>query len=152
MRLGKTDWRKALGLGAAAVVILASTAHALTDVLSLHGTLSLRDYGGFYQKDFPHYTGPAVVYMSEAKFEPGDASPWHWHEGLAHVILQQGTAVFDDGCGRTKTYHAGDAWVERPHDVHRIRNAGSGEMILYWSTMYPAKSSALIPAKAPSCP
>lgn len=115
------------------------------------GTTTLHDYRGFYAKDYPNYSGPAVVFMSEWTMRPGDVSPWHYHDGLVYVVIEKGTVIGDDGCGRTETYHAGDGWIELPHQVHRVINKGPGELVGYWVTMYPAKARPMEAAAAPTC-
>lgn len=148
---GSRRRRTLLVAAGAAVALLAGTANAATNVLELHGNVNLKNYQGFYQKDYPNYTGPAVVYFNEVMLNPGDASPWHWHEGLAYVVIVHGTITADEGCGHTVTYTAGQGFYEHPHEIHRVVNKNSAPVVLYWSTMYPAKANYMMQVKAPTC-
>lgn len=151
MSLRSIKWAAGAALVVMGAAALTGTAYALSNVLILNGTVNLKNYDGFYQKDYPNYTGPAVVYFNEFTLAPGDASPWHYHEGTAYVVITHGTITEDEGCGRMTTHAAGAGWVEKPHQIHRVVNKSSGTVVGYWSTMYPAKAQALIPAKAPTC-
>jgi quercetin dioxygenase-like cupin family protein len=54
---------------------------------------------------------------------PNSSTGWHSHPGKTLVTVQSGTfkVYHDDDC-RARTYHPGDAFVERPSSVHVGRN------------------------------
>lgn len=151
-------WQTKIGLVVLATVMLAGTAYAITFVRTFQGTVQLTDYQGFYDSQYEDYTGPATVQIQEITMKPGDAFPWHYHEGQSYAILTEGTLTEEDGCGKPQIFHAGAAFVEPPGFVHRVINNGPGNVTLYWATVYPSKAGPLVttqpdgsPVKPPPC-
>ena len=52
--------------------------------------------------------------------------PRYWHAGGARIIVEAGTRDADEGCGRSDTDRAGDTWIEKPHEIPRNLDHGSG--------------------------
>lgn len=145
------SWRFKVGLAVAGVVIVAATAFAFANILTVDGTLTLVNYTKFEKPDFSDYSGPATVRVAAFSMDPGEATSWHYHEGLTYVVLEQGTVTEDEGCGMVQTFSAGAGFVETPGRVHRVINTGSDKAVFYWSTMYPSSVKPSIPAAEPSC-
>ncbi|MHB8654138.1 MAG: cupin domain-containing protein [Terriglobia bacterium] len=148
----KMKWQSKAGLVAASVLLLASAAFAVTTILRVRGTLTLVNYSQFAKPDFPDYTGPATVQVAAFKLGPTESTPWHYHEGLAYVVLQSGTVTEDEGCGNVQTFSAGSGFIETPGTVHRVINSSAtDDAIIYWSTAYPSSVTASVPSAPPVC-
>lgn len=68
------------------------------------------------------------IAVSQITIQPGGWSGWHMHPGGAIVVVKQGevTVYRSEGsqCVVT-TYTAGQAFIERPGEVHDALNTGS---------------------------
>src|SRR5437899_11884823 len=67
------------------------------------------------------------VAMAQITVNPGGSSGWHSHPGGAIVVVQQGSITVHQSAGsqcQTTTYAAGQAFIERPGDVHDGTTAG----------------------------
>ena len=74
------------------------------------------------------------VAMAQITVQPGGSAGWHSHPGGAIIVVQQGTLTVyspDDGRCKTKTYSAGQAFIERPGEVDNVLNTGTGPYVLY---------------------
>ena len=74
------------------------------------------------------------VAMAQITVDPGGQSGWHSHPGGAIVVVQQGTATVYRAHGshcRVSTYSAGQAFIERPHEVIDVLNATSAPYVLF---------------------
>lgn len=81
----------------------------------------------------PLQVGTNVV-MAEITVGPGGSSGWHSHPGGAIIVVQQGSLRVYESVGnqcQTKTYTAGDAFVERPGEVDQVVNTGTGPYTLF---------------------
>ena len=77
--------------------------------------------------------GTGVV-MSQITVNPGGSSGWHSHPGGAIIIVKEGTLSVYSPAGRrceTRTYSAGQAFVERPGEVDDVLNNGPVPYVLY---------------------
>jgi quercetin dioxygenase-like cupin family protein len=135
-----------------AVLGLAAAAYGFSNILLLHGTLRLQNYDGFFAEDYPDYSGRATVEFTAFTMKPGDAFPWHYHEGMAYAVLVKGTVTEDEGCGTVRQFSAGAGFVERPGRVHRVINYGRGSAIIYAALMYPVTSTDVVVTEEPTCP
>jgi quercetin dioxygenase-like cupin family protein len=122
-----------LSLGLAGVVTAVTVAPSaatppsgLTNVVlaqgtdTSHGTVRLR-------------FGTDVV-MSQISVNPGGSSGWHSHPGGAIIIVKEGTLTVYSPVGRhcrSRTYSAGQAFIERPREVDDVLNTGSVPYVLY---------------------
>jgi quercetin dioxygenase-like cupin family protein len=72
--------------------------------------------------------------MAQITVTPGGVSGWHSHPGGAIIIIQQGSltvyASVRSTC-ETKTYTAGQSFVERPGEVDQVKNTGSIPYVLF---------------------
>ena len=74
------------------------------------------------------------VAMAQITVAPGGSSGWHSHPGGAIIIVKEGTlTVYSPAHGRckTKTYSAGQAFIERPGEVDDVLNNGTVPYVLY---------------------
>jgi quercetin dioxygenase-like cupin family protein len=63
--------------------------------------------------------------MLKLTIAPHTALPWHTHpEPNAGYILSGALTIQDKKSGKTITLHAGEAFAETVHDVHRGVNDG----------------------------
>jgi len=73
------------------------------------------------------------VALAQITVTPGGSSGWHSHPGGAIVVVQQGSLTLyrsvDDRC-QTRTYTAGQAFVERPGEVNQVINTGTVPYVL----------------------
>jgi quercetin dioxygenase-like cupin family protein len=74
------------------------------------------------------------VALAQITVSPCGSSGWHSHPGGAIVVVQQGSLTLhkavDDGC-LTRTYTAGQAFVERPGEVDQVINTGTVPYVLF---------------------
>jgi quercetin dioxygenase-like cupin family protein len=74
------------------------------------------------------------VTMAQITVNPGGSSGWHSHPGGAIIIVKEGRLTVYSPAGgkcRTRTYSAGQAFIERPREVDNVLNTGSVPYILY---------------------
>lgn len=75
---------------------------------------------------YPSYpSGQPQLTMLKLSVAPHTALPWHTHpEPNAGYILSGALTIQDKESGKTITLHAGEAFAETVHDVHRGVNDG----------------------------
>jgi quercetin dioxygenase-like cupin family protein len=74
------------------------------------------------------------VAMAQITVQPGGVSGWHSHPGGAIIVVQQGSLTVYESVGstcETKTYTAGQAFVERPGEVDQVKNTGTIPYVLF---------------------
>ncbi len=134
----KRKWKTAVALGAA----LASTAFALSFQHTTTGRID--------NFAFPTGSGPGYVQIQSLILRPGDSTGWHHHDGPAWVILAKGSGVVEtEACGSLTALQAGTAFAEPPNNVHKVDNFGPGEATIWWATVYPQGSTAIVPDDGP---
>ena len=122
-----------LSLGLAGVVTAVTVAPSaatppsgLTNVVlaqgtnTSHGTIPLR-FG-------------TDVAMAQITVQPGGSSGWHSHPGGAIIIVKEGALTVYSPVGRqcrSRTYSAGQAFIERPGEVDDVLNTGTIPYVLY---------------------
>jgi quercetin dioxygenase-like cupin family protein len=67
----------------------------------------------------------ADIVTQQVTVAVGGDTGWHIHFGPAFILVKSGTFALThaNGC-ETRTYQAGEGFVEGPNDVHIGRNAG----------------------------
>ncbi|MET0780708.1 MAG: cupin domain-containing protein [Microbacterium sp.] len=104
----------------------ATTPSGLTNIHLALGTNSSHE-------TIPLNVGTDVA-MAQITVDPDGSSGWHSHPGGAIIVVKQGSLTLyrsvDDRC-RTKTYTAGQAFVERPGEVDQVINTGSVPYTLF---------------------
>ena len=74
------------------------------------------------------------IAMAQITVIPGGSAGWHSHPGGAIVVVKEGelTVYRSDGSQcQTTTYHAGQAFIERPDEVDNVLNRGTIPYVLY---------------------
>lgn len=97
--------------------------------------------------------GPVDFVHSELTFQPGDATPWHFHPGPTLVTVQQGQITFTMGDCAARTYRVGESFVEgHPGMVGRAQNTGSTQARVYVVFITPVGSATTFPVDPVTCP
>ena len=78
---------------------------------------------------------------------PGAGFPAHSHPGRSQVMIVKGDLTEDRPGGQKKVYHAGDAFMEEPDQVHSVSNKGSEAVRLVWTLLLPDGKQPIIPHK-----
>ena len=130
------------------LTILAGTAFALSNVsLTLGSVPGSYDFGtiNLTTGDVDHVgTKPATVQVHTFHVKPGEALGWHYHRGLAYVVIEHGALseqhLNGNGtCAAWETFGTGSAFVEQPGEVHRVANTGKSDAVVTWATAFPTE-------------
>jgi len=96
---------------------------------------------------------PVDFVHSELTFQPGDATPWHYHPGPTLVTVKEGEITFTTGGCTGRTYHAGDSFVEGQSGlVGRAQNTGSTIARVNVVFIVPVGSATTFPVTPVACP
>ena len=96
---------------------------------------------------------PVDFVHSELTFQPGDATPWHYHPGPTLVTVKEGEITFTTGGCTARTYHAGDSFVEGQSGlVGRAQNTGSTVARVNVVFIVPVGSATTFPVTPVACP
>jgi quercetin dioxygenase-like cupin family protein len=96
---------------------------------------------------------PVDFVHSELTFQPGDATPWHYHPGPTLVTVKEGEITFTQGSCRAVTYHAGQSFVEgQPGTVGRAQNTGTTIARVNVAFITPVGSATTFPVAPVTCP
>ena len=77
------------------------------------------------------FNGPAAVTVRILTLKPGDSLPWHYHPGYAFNSIKSGNLTVEDGCGGVQTLTPGQGFEEAAGRVHRARNLGTTDVVVY---------------------
>jgi quercetin dioxygenase-like cupin family protein len=96
---------------------------------------------------------PVDFVHSELTFQPGDATPWHYHPGPTLVTVKEGEITFTmDDC-TDRTYRVGESFVEgHPGRAGRAQNTGSTVAKVNAVFITPVGSATTFPVPAVTCP
>lgn len=122
----------AISLG---VVALVGTAYAATIMILGVGTIEHSQF----------FDGPATVTVRKQTIAPGETLAWHYHPGYAFSVVTNGTLTVEDGCGGEETLQgtgnpansANPAFEETDGRVHRAKNLGTTDVIVYNTFLVP---------------
>jgi quercetin dioxygenase-like cupin family protein len=90
---------------------------------------------------------------SELTFQPGDATPWHYHPGPTLVTVKEGEITFTMGNCAARVYRAGQSFVEgQPGRVGRAQNTGSTVAKVNVVFITPVGSDTTFPVAPVTCP
>ena len=139
--------RKIAGATLGVLTILAGTAFALSNIsLTLGSVPGSYDFGTINLTTGgtdPVGTRPATVQIHTFTVKPGETINWHYHRGLAYVVIEHGTLseqhLDGNSCSAWVAFGAGSAFVEEPGDVHRVANTGKGDAVVTWATAFPTE-------------
>lgn len=76
---------------------------------------------------------------------PGAGFPLHSHPGRSEVMVLEGELTEHNSAGDQKVYHAGEAFIEEPGEVHAVTNTGSDAVRLIWTLLLPEGTEPIIP-------
>lgn len=99
------------------------------------------------------FNGPATVSTRALTLKPGEKLPWHYHPGFAFNVVKSGTLTVEDGCGGEKTLTPGQGFEEMDGRVHRGKNLGETEVVVYDTFIIPQGKplTVQIPGNEPRC-
>ena len=96
--------------------------------------------------------GKADVFITHARFAPGQDTGWHTHPGPVFVQVVKGSLTYQDArrdC-MPRTYQAGQGFFDRGHGhVHRAVAGPTGAEFYPVFVMPPGSAAHIIPATAP---
>ncbi len=131
MQLKWWNWPVVFAVAVALLVLSAAPGEAtpssgVTNMALARGT----DVSG---GTIPLQEGTDVV-VSQISIQPRGSSGWHMHPGGAIVVVKQGEVTVYRSHGsqcEATTYTAGQAFIERPGEVHDAFNSGSVLYVAY---------------------
>lgn len=130
------------------LTILAGTVFALSNIsLTLGSVPGSYDFGtiNLTTGDVDHVGAkPATVQFHTFHVKPGETIDWHYHRGLAYVVIEHGTVSEQhvsghSACSAWVAFGAGTGFVEEPGEVHRVTNSGKSDAMVTWATAFPTE-------------
>jgi len=122
----KTKVGVAVALGS--LGLFAVAAYAATTVILAIGTIP----------ESKLFNGPATVTVRTLTITPGETLQWHYHPGYAFNVVKSGTLTVEDGCGgEEESLTAGQAFEEVDGRVHRAKNIGTEDVVVYNTFVVP---------------
>lgn len=94
--------------------------------------------------------GPVDFMVNRLIIEPGGHTGWHSHPGPNLVTVVSGTVTSYDADCSSRTYTAGQAFVDPGEHVHIMRNSGSGQAVLLVTSILPVGAGLRIDEPAPA--
>jgi quercetin dioxygenase-like cupin family protein len=126
MKYLKTKLALIVGLGI--VTFLAIAAYAATTTILAVGTIPSTEFFG----------GPATVTVRTLRIAPGEVLAWHYHPGYAFNVVKSGVLTVEDGCGGPEeSLIPGEAFEEVQGHVHRAKNLGTEDVLVYNTFVMP---------------
>jgi quercetin dioxygenase-like cupin family protein len=132
------------GLAMAAIVTTIQARGTLADDVKVN----VPDVAKFETK------GPVDFIHAQLTFQPGDATPWHYHPGPTLVTVKEGEITFTmAGDCSSRTYTAGQSFVEGdPRNVGRAKNTGTTVTTVIVTFVTPVGSAMTFPVAPANCP
>ena len=97
--------------------------------------------------------GPVDFVHAMLTFQPGDRTAWHYHPGPTFVTVQQGQITFQESDCSTRTYTAGQSFVEGGADnIGRAQNTGTTQTTVFVLFVTPVGSPMTVNVTGPTCP
>lgn len=91
-------------------------------------------------------SGDEQFVLQRVTIRPGGETTWHRHHGVQFVIVAAGHVVRDSlHCDQLRA-RQGDAFVEKPGDVHIGRNLGDEPTVLWVMSIVPRGSQIAVAA------
>ena len=136
---------------AATTVALANPGNSVTTILGHRATLAdsvevNQDRIKFQTKD------PVDLITQKVTFAPQATSGWHYHPGVVLVVVESGHVTTHDANCQTRTYGAGQAFVESGTDPFMVSNESTTEDAVDVATIAsPAGGPFRIETDPPPC-
>jgi quercetin dioxygenase-like cupin family protein len=134
----------------AAVAFASAGSGTSTSILAPRSTLSdsvevNQDRIKFQTKD------PTDLVTQQVTFAPGAYSGWHHQPGMILVLVKSGTVtVHDENC-QTRSYSAGQVFIEGGTEPMMVSNEGSETAVDVATQVAPAGSPFRIEDDPPAC-
>jgi quercetin dioxygenase-like cupin family protein len=126
---------------------------AIVNVTLARGTLADREKVNIPGLAKFENKAPVDFVHSELTFQPGDATPWHYHPGPTLVTVKEGEITFTMGSCEARTYRVGQSFVEgHPGAVGRAQNTGTTVAKVYVVFITPVGSATTFPVSPVTCP
>lgn len=94
---------------------------------------------------------PTDVMVQTITFQPHGSSGWHFHPGVAIVIVESGQVTTHDANCQTATYGPHQAFVESG-SMHMVSNdSDTDQAVVYATVIVPAGSPFRIEVGPPAC-
>jgi quercetin dioxygenase-like cupin family protein len=126
------------------MLLLGGTVYSATTNILAVGTIP----------DSKLFDGPATVTVRTLTIAPGETLAWHYHPGYAFNVVKSGTLTVEDGCGgQEETLTPGQAFEEMDGRVHRAKNLGTVDVVVYNTFIVPQgkPTTVNIPANERRC-
>ncbi|WP_326955116.1 MULTISPECIES: cupin domain-containing protein [unclassified Amycolatopsis] len=132
---------------------IAVTTAALAALLMLPATASATPGSGVTGTILSQKTiGHTDYTLREITIQPGGYTGWHFHDGTLYAYVKAGTLTHNlADCSLDGRYRTGQAFTERPDQVHIGRNLGTTPMVLEVLYVLPAGSPLSEDAPNPGC-
>lgn len=133
-----------------ATIALASPGTSTSLILAARSRLSdsvemNQDRIKFQTKD------PTDLVTQQVTFAPGAYSGWHHHPGVILVLVKSGAVTVSDENCQTRTYSAGQAFIEGGTEPMNVSNEGSETAVDVATQVAPAGSAFRIEDDPPAC-
>jgi len=126
---------------------------AIVNVTLARGTLADREKVNIPGLVKFENKAPVDFVHSELTFQPGDATPWHYHPGPTLVTVKEGEITFTMGNCEARTYRVNQSFVEgHPGMVGRAQNTGTTVARVYVVFITPVGSATTFPVSPVTCP
>jgi quercetin dioxygenase-like cupin family protein len=107
-------------LGVGGLVVLCSASALLAQRETVESTVVLKRTASWNDVPYTAYPQGQPELTTVRMMIPAHASlPWHTHDMPNAAYLLSGQLTVEDRNGRKVTYHAGEAFAESVHSVHR---------------------------------
>ena len=117
------------------VLIVGLSIIVLSGVIVYAATTVILAVGTIPQSEFVN--GPATVTVRTLAIAPGEVLAWHYHPGYAFNVVKRGELTVEDGCGGEEPLIPGQAFEELDGRVHRAKNLGTEEVLVYNTFIVP---------------
>ena len=117
----------ALVIGLSIIILSGVIAYAASTVILAVGTIPQSEL----------FDSPATVTVRTLTIAPGEQLTWHYHPGYAFSVVKRGVLTTEDGCGGEETLTAGQGFEELDGRVHRAKNLGTEEVLVYNTFIVP---------------
>ena len=117
------------------LVLVVSLFALLFGVIAYASSTNILAVGTIPQSQF--FDGPATVTVRTLTIAPGEVLAWHYHPGYAFNVVKSGKLTVEEGCGGEQTLIPGDAFEEMDGHVHRAKNLGTEDVVVYNTFIVP---------------
>lgn len=95
---------------------------------------------------------PVDVRVQTLRMAPGATTGWHSHPGLVIVATAQGTWTHYEADCSSRTFSAGESFIETGGETMIVRNETSSEVVLVVTYIAPQGAVFRVDEDNPGCP